>query len=295
MRRKTNEQFIDEVKKNHPRLLVLDNYKNVRTKVSLKCIDCNQTFKATPASLYMKHGCPYCSGTAKKTTNQFAEEMQERNPSIEIIGEYVNSKTPIESRCKVCGHIWNPTPNSLQQGKGCPECSGLKRKTQEQFILEMEQLHPTIIVVGQYKNNRTKVKCKCTQCNEYFHGVPHAMIDGGNGCPNCTTSRGENRIKEWLKSHNIVYECQHIFKKCKDKRVLPFDFYLPHENVVIEYDGIQHFKISEFFGGIDSFEKLKLHDEIKTEYCKSHGIRLLRIPYLDYDNIETILENELVK
>jgi hypothetical protein len=28
-------------------------------------------------------------------------------------------------------------------------------------------------------------------------------------------------------------------------------------------------------------------------YCKEHGIKLIEIPYWDYDNIETILKKEL--
>lgn len=29
------------------------------------------------------------------------------------------------------------------------------------------------------------------------------------------------------------------------------------------------------------------------QYCKEHGIKLIEIPYWDYDNIETILNKEL--
>ena len=39
--------------------------------------------------------------------------------------------------------------------------------------------------------------------------------------------------------------------------ILPFDFYLPHLNICIEYDGEQHFKFSNYFGGMEKFEKTK--------------------------------------
>ncbi len=186
-----------------------------------------------------------------------------------------------------------PTPNTLLSGEGCPKCSGLMRKTQEEFVEEMRLKHPTITVIGEYVNNRTKVKCFCNECETYFFSAPHTMLSNGNGCPNCTTSRGENRIKEWLNNNEVKYSFQHVFKECKDVRVLPFDFYIPSLNMAIEYDGIQHFEPKDFFGGEESFNKLKKHDSIKSNYCMENNIRLLRIPYFQYDEIENILENEL--
>ena len=42
------------------------------------------------------------------------------------------------------------------------------------------------------------------------------------------------------------------------------------------------------------FQDIKKRDSIKTTYCKDNDIKLIRIPYFDYDNIETILSTELV-
>lgn len=281
------------MKNNHPTLDVLSTYKNNRTKVKLHCNVCDNEFQALPSSLYMKHGCPYCGGSAKKTNEQFLSEMRNINPNISIIGEYTGSKKPIKVSCNICKYTWNPIPNSLLKGNGCPKCSGLKRKTHEEFLSEMEIKHPTIKVIGTYINNKTKVECLCMVCGKTFFNAPHTMLNGGNGCNNCTKSRGENKIKEWLNKHKITYNCQQTFCDCKDARVLPFDFYLPKLNMAIEYDGKQHFEINEFFGGIKAFNQLKKHDEIKNSYCIKNGIRLLRIPYFEYDNIFSILQNEL--
>ena len=68
--------------------------------------------------------------------------------NIIVLGEYKNSKTPIEVSCKKCGHVWKVSPNSLLSGNGCPKCSGRMRKTQDQFVLEMKKKHPTIKVIG---------------------------------------------------------------------------------------------------------------------------------------------------
>lgn len=76
---------------------------------------------------------------------------------------------------------------------------------------------------------------------------------------------------------------------------LPFDFYIPKNNILIEYDGEQHYKSVKMWGGDNAFEKRKLHDSIKTKYCLDNKIKLLRIPYWDFDNIDEILNSELKK
>ena len=77
-----------------------------------------------------------------------------------------------------------------------------------------------------------------------------------------------------------------------------FDFYLPLYNLCIEYDGEGHYAPVNWNGCSDnraseSFERIKRNDELKNEYCKNNSIDLLRISYLDYDNIEKMLDDYL--
>jgi hypothetical protein len=69
-------------------------------------------------------------------------------------------------------------------------------------------------------------------------------------------------------------------------------------NLIIEYDGIQHFEPVDFAGnGKDWAERrffyTKICDELKTKYCKEKDIKLIRIPYTEFKNIKTILFSEL--
>ena len=41
-------------------------------------------------------------------------------------------------------------------------------------------------------------------------------------------------------------------------------------------------------------EKIQEHDKIKTLYCRDNGIRLIRIPYTQFNEIEEILKKELL-
>ena len=60
---------------------------------------------------------------------------------------------------------------------------------------------------------------------------------------------------------------------------LRFDFFLPKYNILIEYDGEQHFTNSSYYGGENEFNKRIEYDNIKNTYCKNNDIFLLRIPY----------------
>ena len=72
-------------------------------------------------------------------TETFKERMKEINPNIEVLGEYINSDSKIDCKCKICGNPWSPIPSSLLKGHGCQKCSNLrlsklKTKTHKQFM-----------------------------------------------------------------------------------------------------------------------------------------------------------------
>jgi hypothetical protein len=109
-------------------------------------------------------------------------------------------------------------------------------------------------------------------------------------------SEGERNIRVFLTKNKIKFKSQHRFRNCfstvaERNYKLPFDFFIPEKNVIIEYDGEQHFKPIEHFGGTIGFEKRKLRDEIKNTFCKLENIHLVRIPFTEKENIPTILSN----
>lgn len=295
LKRKSNEAFKKEMQEKHPNLEVLSEYINGRTKVNIKCKKCGHNFMTTPGSLYMGHGCPKCVGVSKKTNQEFIAEMKIINPNILILGKYAGSKKDIRVSCKVCNNEWVTTPNSLLHKKGCAKCAGTIKRTHKEFISEIKAIHPNIEIIGTYTNNHTRIKCYCKSCNSYFYGLPHSMISAKSGCLHCSksNSKGEISISNWLNNNHIKYIKEYRFNDCRDKYALPFDFYIPERNIVIEFDGKQHYETNKYFAGIDGFLKRREHDEIKNEYCMTHDIHLIRIPYWDFDNIDKILSTEL--
>ena len=96
-----------------------------------------------------------------------------------------------------------------------------------------------------------------------------------------------------MENNTINFVQEYRFEDCRYKLPLRFDFYIPEHNLCIEYDGIQHFKSFEFFGGEDKLKITQMRDEIKNDYCKKNGINLIRISYNELvGDAENILDDE---
>lgn len=101
-------------------------------------------------------------------------------------------------------------------------------------------------------------------------------------------SKGNEKIKNILSNANIPFECEKKFKTCKDKKELPFDFYV-NNNYLVEFDGIQHFDKNSIF----DYEYTHNHDIMKSNWCKKNNIPLIRIPYTHLKDL--CLENLLLE
>ena len=203
--------------------------------------------------------------------------------------DYKTSHEKVKIICTTHG-IFKQTPNNHLHAQGCPKCTNNKKMTTRDFIAKAINIHGNRYDYSlvNYKNSQTKIKIICS-----IHGVFEQRPDNhmlGNGCDLCAKkSKGEIKIKKILMEKNIIFNQEKRFNECRDKRVLPFDFYLPEYNLCIEYDGIQHFKAIDFFGGDKYLIYIQKHDQIKNNYCKKNNINLLRIQY--NDNIEKTMKN----
>lgn len=220
------------------------------------------------------------------------------------IEKITTSDTRVEYRCPKHG-IHETKIYTLITGHGCIEC-GIE-KVHDLSRKDSDIVYNTVLSFGGLLLNKEEYRdwnCKnlrilCGECGEEFITSYGAFRkDGGQLCPKCSQniSKGEHRIKEYLDSKNIDYKMQYRFSDCRTSVPLPFDFYLPNKNVCIEYDGEGHYKpIPHSYGynAEEEFLKIKDRDAIKTNYCLNNNITLFRIPYWEYENIETILQSKL--
>ena len=286
-KKKTNEEYVAEVAELHPNIKVVGEYVASNIKITHKCKIDGYVWDTKPNVILMGHGCPKCSGRVIMPHDEYVKKVFDINPNIEVVGIYNGARNKILHRCKIDGYEWETTPDHILRGIGCPLCGGTLKKTHEQYVQEVSNINPNIEVLGEYISYKTPIlhHCKIDGCKWY--ACPSNILFG-TGCPQCKTSRGEREIFNWLNNHSIIFESQKTFDGCKNKKLLPFDFYLPQYNTCIEYDGEQHYYPINFFGGEEKLKKNIQRDEIKTNYCLVNNIRLLRIKY--NENIAEILE-----
>lgn len=297
-RHKTTEEFQAELMIINENIDVIGKYTNSQTKIKCKCKICGHIWKATSNNLLHGTGCPKCANNITKTHDQFIEELKIIRPDITCLGKYINAKTKIKFKCRTCGYIWNSLPTKILLAKQCPKCYG-KYKTTEDFKKEMFRVNPDIEILGDYITAKTQILCKCKLCDYIWTAFPDNLLQH-RGCPNCNKSNGEQCIERFLKHQNILFVPQKTFNNLRGIRngLLPYDFYLPEYNLLIEFQGEQHIRPIKYFGGEEKFKIQQEHDKRKREYAQLHNINLLEIWYYDINNIESILLekiNEITK
>jgi len=221
-----------------------------------------------------------------------ANKVHNNKYDYSLIDSYENMHKIEKIICKKHGVFYQSMNEHINKQKGCKFCAvDERRDTTDIFIKKSKNVHGDFYDYKktEYIDSKTKVIIICPKHGE-FTQKPNDHING-KGCPICNESKGEKEIRKFLEINNIKYEREKQFKDCKDKRKLPFDFYLPDFNMCIEYDGEQHFKSFEFFGGDKKLKKIQKHDMIKNIFCKTHDIKLIRIRYdenIDFKKIKKI-------
>jgi len=209
--------------------------------------------------------------------------------------EYKNAHTKVKIICPIHG-VFEQDSNDHIRKAGCLKCkyeNHYKKtgKSKKDFIDESNKIHENKYIYDnvEYKNIMNKVCIVCPEHGEFWQTPNKHLL--GRGCPTCKQSKGEREIRKLLNKMKINFISQKTFKNCKNKNVLPFDFYIPSKRICIEYQGEQHYKPKDCFGGLDSFKRLKKNDKIKKKFCKENHINFLEISFKE--NIKTKLEKSI--
>lgn len=178
----------------------------------------------------------------------------------------------------------------------CKECSIEKNKrTTVEFIEISKKLYPGMATYDNtfYKSNMDKITVTCIKHGDFeVQACHHISPNGGSfGCKQCRMSKGENKIVRYLIDNDIEFIQEYKI----DGYRFEYDFYLPKYNLLIEYDGIQHFVPIKIYGGQKGFEIIKKRDKIKTKLAKKHGYSLLRIAYIFYNTTERKIYKKIQK
>ena len=126
------------------------------------------------------------------THEDFVARMLEVNPTIAIIGKYVNSSRRIKCKCRVCGREWEAIPSALIAGDGCWDCARRaigesQRLTPDAYVKALSAIDPTIeIDLSTYKGSHARVKATCLRCGNVWEPVARTLIRKNPcGCSEC--------------------------------------------------------------------------------------------------------------
>jgi len=282
----TTKEFIERAKNKHGCRYnyTIVEYINNKSKIKIICT-IHGIFEQIPNSHLSGQGCPKCANKNLRIDEYLEKARLKHNDKYDYsLVDYINNKSKIKIICPKHGFFEQKLKNHLN-GSGCFKCAVENISlTQLEFIERANKKHnyKYDYVNTVYVNAHTKIKIICSKHGE-FSQLPFDHLNG-SGCSKCKESKGEKVIRAFLETNNINYIHEKKFNNCRNILPLPFDFYLPEKNVLIEYDGIQHFKPLKFFGGEKGLLSAQKRDYVKTNYAKTNNIELIRIAY--NENIE---------
>lgn len=269
----------------------LEKYRGALTKILCQHNSCGLRWNIRPNDFYNGHRCPNCSKRKIKNNKDFGKEIQNLvNKEYLFLEEYKGRNIKIKCRHNICNYEWNITPNDfINNNVRCPKCNKKQRRTDIEYKNYIKQLVDNeYIFLDEFVNTKNKMLCLHKKCGKEFRVSPNNFIRGTR-CPFCkTVSKGETKIRNFLENNKIEYE-QHKVFSWSDKKI--YDFYLPKYNLIIEYNGVQHYKETNFFKvSLKEQQRIDLH---KRNMAENHNIKYLIIPYTNYDNLEELLINKL--
>ena len=272
-------------------------FNGVKKPVKFVCNKCKKEQEVKRGEVLLRKGkkyqCQFCHNPKEHIRKENFNKVKylcEQKQYIELV-TFPEVGVNCTFKCTRCGKVFNREYGRFLKNPTCPSCDTNRQTNLNTWWEKFSQNHNKDDYevlepekwAGTHKNILIRHKCgfiwKAKPCNLYF-----------NHCPKCNRkiSNGEKFIMKWLEEKNIYFEWQYQIRPW-NKKWLYLDFYLPKQNIAIEYQGLQHEKPIQGWNP-ERFEKRKNNDEIKRQYCKDKGITLYEIPYGKNQSIKEYLE-----
>lgn len=297
------EQFKDRASKVHNNKYDYTKsrqFKNNKDKIKVICPE-HGMFSQTVNNHLNGSGCYECGNKrrslkGRRSWDEVYLKLKKIHGEKYIFDKssYTKVSDKINVHCKVHNYDFDIIVSSLLNGQGCYHCGINKivhflKSDWDSTFKKIKKVHGNRYSynIETFDGRKKPMEIICDK-----HGVftqePSVHMDG-HGCPNCNSSIGENFISLFLKNNKITFETQKTFKGLKMKRKLKVDFYIEKYNLVIEYNGRQHYEPVETFDGKRGLLRTQKSDNIKKQFCNNNNINFEVIRY-DQDTEKRLKE-----
>ena len=129
---KSHDDFVIEVSKNRPDVVVLSTYKTSKHEVKLKC-ECGWEYSQLAGKLLAgQKGCPICGNASNynQNTETFKERAKRTHNNYYDYSKaiYTKASEKLLIVCPVHGDFMQSPINHIKMGQGCPKCGVERRK-----------------------------------------------------------------------------------------------------------------------------------------------------------------------
>lgn len=293
----TRDDFILKSILKHGKRYNYDSVKfvNSTTKVEIVCKK-HGPFKQEPYMHYQRgQGCSACfqerNGLTTEEYISRARKVHGDRYDYRNV-KYKHNSKPVIITCRKHGDF-KQEARAHTDGSGCTKCF-LEERTDDasEFIRKARALHGNRYDYSNvvYTNSKIKVEIICKQHGS-FSVQPNTHLVIKVGCPVCTESKGEGRIREFLTKHRIKFIQEYRIEPYRYR----YDFYLPKLNLLIEFHGQQHYKPVSIFGGETGFKKTVKRDKAKREIARRSDYKMMTVSYRSSksNNLERIIRARL--
>lgn len=299
-------------------------FRNTQVKYTFDCQKCKHKYDCAINNITgLDRGCPYCCYPPRKlcevnciqcynnsvASQWFAKNWSIKNELLHIEVCKASEKVCI-FYCKQCDHEYKLIPGLMIQkpidwcyycgkwsDKICShnDCKFCYNKTfasheRSKYWSKKNLVKPA----NTYKFTNAEFIFDCDSCDKDFKRKLSHVTRGHAWCPHCK-NKTEKKLLSWLYDTygmtNIIYQpkfnwCLSVKNNCQ----LPFDFLIKDVRVIVELDGLQHFKQ---IGKWETPEKARKRDIHKMDCAIKNGYSVIRLLQDDVWNDKTNWKNSL--
>lgn len=179
----------EKLKLTNQHVVVIGPYKGSDAPLPCKCKVCKHKWNSSWSTLRRGCGCPKCGkeradSKGKLSLSDVKKRLKTMSPTIKVVGEYVNSASPLSCLCTKCDHKWSPTWRDLSQGHGCPKCVKHVKLTTTDIVARTAKLNPTVQIMSEFLGSKHQIMCKCKICGRLWR-TKWSRLSVGKGCIKC--------------------------------------------------------------------------------------------------------------